>query len=44
MKNKIEKIKVKLKDKKEDLKEANNNHKESFKRFFQACGIRTINY
>lgn len=44
MKDKIDKIKEKLKDKKEDLKQANNNHKETFKSFFQACGIRTINY
>ena len=44
MKNKIEKIKEKLKDKKEIIKQANSNHKESFKSFFQACGIRTVNY
>jgi len=44
MKEKIDRFKEKLKDKKEVIKQANNNHKESFKSFFQACGIRTVNY
>ena len=44
MKDKIDRLKGKLKDKKEVIKQANSQNKESFKSFFQACGVRTINY
>ncbi len=44
MKNKVNKLKTKLKDKKDSLKQAGINNKENFKSFFQACGIRTIEY
>ena len=44
MKNKIDKLKLKLKDKKEVLKQVNKDSKENLQNFFQACGIRTVNY
>ena len=44
MKDKILKIKEKIKVKKEVIKQVNNKSKESFNSFFHACGIRTINY
>jgi len=44
MKDKIDKLKTKLKDKKESMKQVNNNHKDNIKNFFQACGIRMVNY
>ena len=44
MKNRIDKLKLKLNNKKEVLKQVNKVSKENFQNFFQACGIRTINY
>lgn len=44
MKNKIEKLKTKFKDKKNVLKQVNSDQKENLKNFFNACGIRIVNY
>lgn len=44
MKGKIDKLKLKLKDKKEVFKQVNKDRKEDIQNFFQACGIRTVNY
>jgi len=44
MRSKINNLKTKIKDKKEGLKQANKESKENIRSFFQACGIRTINY
>jgi uncharacterized protein YjbJ (UPF0337 family) len=44
MKGKFEKLKGKLKDKKDVIKQASNSRKDNVKNFFQACGIRMINY
>ena len=44
MKSKINKLKDKFKDKKEFFKQVNTENKESLKGFFQACGIRLVNY
>jgi len=42
MKSKFEKLKTKIKDKKELFKQVNNENPGTFKNFFQALGIRVV--
>ena len=44
MKDKIDKLKTKFKNKKEVFKQVNSESKENLKGFFKACGIRLVNY
>ena len=44
METKIHKIRRKLKHKKLVLKQVKDNHKKTVTNFFQACGIRLVNF
>ncbi len=44
MKERIDKIRTKISDKKQVLKKNSVEKKDSIKSFFSACGIRVVHY